>query len=155
MMLYRIVKSLERTSDISGTGAFRIGGRWNSKGTYMLYTSENSSLAYLENLVHFDIDEIPAKLYLMHLQLQDNAPIYTLKDNEYPDQWAQVGDIESQIIGDTLMNEKQFLGIKVRSVVNINDHNYLLNPLFPGYHDLLKVEGVSEIKVDDRFVVGF
>jgi RES domain-containing protein len=53
MVVFRIVKSLNRAKDLSGMGAFKNGGRWNSKGTYMLYTSINSSLAYLETLVHF------------------------------------------------------------------------------------------------------
>ena len=59
MFVYRIVKAKERTNDLSGTGAYKTSGRWNSKGTYMLYTSENSSLAYLETLVHFDDTEYP------------------------------------------------------------------------------------------------
>jgi len=59
MIAYRIVKSIGRAGDFSGTGAFRNGGRWNSKGTYMLYTSMNSSLAYLETLVHFDEADMP------------------------------------------------------------------------------------------------
>jgi RES domain-containing protein len=33
-------------------GARRAGGRWNSKGTPVLYMSENRSLAVLEVLVH-------------------------------------------------------------------------------------------------------
>jgi len=54
MLVYRIVKSLSHADDISGIGAYKYGGRWNNKGIFMLYASMNSSLAYLENLVHFD-----------------------------------------------------------------------------------------------------
>jgi len=155
MKLYRIVKTIERTNDLSGTGAFRIGGRWNSKGTYMLYTSENSSLAYLESLVHFDIDEMPSQLYIMKIELDDKAPIYTLPDKAYPENWLEPGGTENQLLGNRLMNEKKFIGIKVRSAVNSHDHNYLLNPLFPRYYDMVRVESVSEIKVDDRLIPNF
>ena len=41
-----------------GEGAYRVGGRWNSKGTRVLYMSENRSLAVLEILVH--LSALPA-----------------------------------------------------------------------------------------------
>jgi hypothetical protein len=138
MFVYRIVKSKARTNDLSGTGAFRVGGRWNSRGTYMLYTSENSSLAYLETLVHFD--EV------------DYAPFYILKENEYPSTWMQLELLENKRLGDRLMNEKKFLGIKVRSAINNFEFNYLLNPLFPRFYDFVKVIDVIEIKFDERLV---
>jgi RES domain-containing protein len=64
MLVYRIAKSLEHAQDIFGFGAFKFGGRWNNKGTYMLYTSMNSSLAYLESLVHFNETDVPPGLYI-------------------------------------------------------------------------------------------
>ena len=150
MDLFRIVKTLGRTSDLSGTGAFKVGGRWNSKGTYMLYTSENSSLAYLESLVHFDVEDLPSRLFLMHLELSPNLDIYTLQDVEYPADWLRIGLIENQLLGDKIMNDKKFIGFKVRSAINTSEHNILLNPLFPKYHDYIGVKLVTEIKVDER-----
>ncbi|WP_414649653.1 RES domain-containing protein, partial [Chitinophaga sp.] len=38
MIVYRIVKTAERAQDLSGKGAYLAGGRWNSTGTFMLYT---------------------------------------------------------------------------------------------------------------------
>ena len=70
MHVYRIVKSEKRTTDLSGMGAFKAGGRWNEKGTYALYTSENSSLAFLENLVHFDLEETPEDLYILEIKIK-------------------------------------------------------------------------------------
>ncbi|MGH7564183.1 MAG: RES family NAD+ phosphorylase [Gemmatimonadota bacterium] len=40
-------------------GARRAGGRWNSKGRPMIYTSEHLSLPVLETLVHVTRDELP------------------------------------------------------------------------------------------------
>lgn len=152
MFVYRIVKSKARTTDLSGTGAYRTGGRWNNKGTYMLYTSENSSLAYLETLVHFDDTDYPPNLYIIKIEIDNKVPIYTFKENEYPAEWMHLELLENKRLGDRLMNEKKFLGIKVRSAINNAEFNYLLNPLFPRFYNLVKVVDVMEIKVDERFV---
>ena len=91
MLVYRVVKLKSRTKDLSGTGAFKAGGRWNSKGTYMLYTSQTSSLAYLETLVHFDDTIYPPHLFIMEIEVDDSSSIYTLPDNEYPKNWKRPG----------------------------------------------------------------
>ncbi len=152
MYLYRIVQQITRTTDLSGTGAFRIGGRWNSVGTYILYSSENRSLAYLENLVHFDKSLFPPLLYIMQLELDDAAPIYTLPDADYPPNWLTPGLIANQQLGDALMKQNKFIAVKVRSAVNLHEFNYLLNPLFPNFHSLVKILRVNELDTDGRLI---
>jgi RES domain-containing protein len=39
---------------MTGTGAYKNGGRWNTPGHYAVYTSGNLSLAMLEVVVHVD-----------------------------------------------------------------------------------------------------
>ncbi|MCA9448346.1 MAG: RES family NAD+ phosphorylase, partial [Candidatus Omnitrophica bacterium] len=51
MEVFRVAREAYKT-DLSGTGARINGGRWNSPGKAVLYTSENRSLAILETLVH-------------------------------------------------------------------------------------------------------
>ena len=152
MKVFRIVQDKYRTNDLSGTGAFRSGGRWNSKGTYMLYTSENSSLAYLESLVHFDKILIPPRLFIIELEITDDSLIYTLPGSEYPKDWRKISLIENQQQGDRWMSEKKYLGIRVRSAINLLEYNILLNPLFPKYYDLLRIISVREVPVDERLV---
>jgi RES domain-containing protein len=151
MVAYRIAKSKLRARDISGMGAFRNGGRWNSKGIYMLYTSINSSLAYLENLVHFDELDMPPDLYISSINIQaDENMVYQLPDKEYPDSWQLLDNLENKRMGDQWMIEKKYLAFKVRSAVNPAEYNFLLNPLYPGYHDLLKIDSVEPLKIDAR-----
>lgn len=153
MRVYRIVQNKSRSTDLSGTGAHRAGGRWNSKGTYMLYTSENRSLAYLETLVHFDQSIFPPHLFIVEIEINDAAPIVTLPDAEYPANWQEVGTVETQQLGDLKMNEKNFLGIKVRSAVIAMEYNFLLNPLYPDYVNLVKVLSATEIPTDARLKI--
>jgi RES domain-containing protein len=152
MKLFRVVQGKDRAKDLSGTGAFRWGGRWNSKGVYMLYTSENSSLALLESLVHFDEGETPPQLYSIELEIPDNAPVYMLPDSEYNKDWLKLSLLENQKQGDLWMEERKYLAIRVRSAINPAEYNYLLNPVFPRYHNLVKIISVKEIKVDERLV---
>jgi RES domain-containing protein len=150
MFVYRIVKTKARANDLSGTGAFKSGGRWNSKGTYMLYTSENSSLAYLETLVHFDETDYPPNLFIVKIEVDDKPPIHLLPEKLYPADWMRVGILENKLLGDQLMAEKKFLAIKVKSAINEFEFNYLFNPLFPGFHDKVQIADIVEIKLDER-----
>jgi RES domain-containing protein len=152
MKVFRIVQDKRRTSDLSGIGAFRSGGRWNSKGTYMLYCSENSSLAFLESLVHFDKILIPPQLFITELEITDDSLIYTLPGKDYPKNWMKLSLIENQQRGDRWMTEKKSLGIRVRSAINLLEYNILLNPLYPEFHDLVRIISVREIPVDERLV---
>ncbi len=150
MKVYRIVKAKKRTRDISGTGAYNAGGRWNSIGVYALYTSENRSLASLEVLVHVDEGELPPDLYVMTIEIADTAPVYEVKDSELPRDWREPENIALKAIGDRIFNENEYLGIKVRSAVMPEEYNYILNPLHPDYRSMIKVVSVAELVVDKR-----
>jgi RES domain-containing protein len=152
MTIYTISKSEARAKDISGTGAFKNGGRWNSKGTYMLYTSMNSSLALLESLVHFDESDFPPDLYITRIEIKNHGLIYELPDVEYPDNWKAYDSLENKLKGDFWMLEKKFLAIKIRSAINPSEYNFLLNPLFPGYHQMVKISFIKPISLDSRLL---
>ncbi|WP_153796506.1 RES family NAD+ phosphorylase [Foetidibacter luteolus] len=150
MFVYRIVKLQKRTADLSGTGAYNEGGRWNSEGVYALYTSEHEALAMLELLVHLDESELPPRMFVMTIEVDDNAPVVQVPDSELPADWRVPGNIVLQEKGDDIFNARQYLAIKARSAVMPNSYNYILNPLFTGYYDLVKVVDVKELQVDKR-----
>ena len=137
---------------MSGTGAFRRGGRWNSKGTYMLYTSENSSLAFLEYIVPFDQDIMPPQTYIMEIEIKDDKLIYEPPEDEYPKNWRQLSLLANQALGDLWMKEKKWLAIRVRSAINPTEYNLLLNPLYPKFNDLVEIKSVRKLSVDDRII---
>jgi RES domain-containing protein len=149
MFVYRITQTEQKALDLSGTGAFLFGGRWNSAGTFMLYTSINSSLAYLETLVHFNQINMPPGLYVTQMEI-DETLINKAPDWDYPEFWQQPDNVKAQALGDKWMKENKYLGFEVKSAINPSEFNFLLNPLFPRFHDLVKIISVTPLEIDTR-----
>ena len=152
MNVYRIVKTEKRTRDLSGTGAFKFGGRWNSAGTNMLYTSENSSLALLETLVHLDGLMLPPNLFIVEIIIKDEGLIYTVPDENYPEDWQKLDNLQNKSLGDRWMEEKKYLGFKIKSAVNPSEFNVLLNTLYPIFTNLVEIKSVRSLEFDSRLV---
>ncbi|MGY0037754.1 hypothetical protein [Pedobacter sp. NJ-S-72] len=89
----------------------------------------------------------------MSIELKvDDTLIYTLPDKVYPKSWREIGNLQNKSIGDELMDRRKFLAVKTRSAINKLEYNYLLNPLFSGYHDLVMIRLIEELAVDARLV---
>ena len=73
MQVYRLAKA-KHIRDLSGAGARIAGGRWNLKGTAVLYTAESRALATVEYLVHVPIAIIPRNLRMAAIDVPDAAP---------------------------------------------------------------------------------
>jgi hypothetical protein len=85
MRVYRLCRSSYPPYD--GEGARLAGGRWNSKGSRVIYVSENRSLAVLEILVHLS-DVLPDKYLLGSADLPADVFPDVLTDEELPESWA-------------------------------------------------------------------
>jgi len=151
MFIYRIVRTKNRTSELSGTGSFNYGGRWNKEGTYALYTSENPALAFLELLVHAEEFELPSLMFLMKIEIDDQVPLCEFPDKDLPVAWRMPENFELKEKGSAILKENKFFGIKSRSAVLTNQYNFILNPQFPGFLNFLKVVSIEELEVDNRF----
>jgi RES domain-containing protein len=68
MKVYRLCNR-QFSNDLSGKGAELFGGRWNSKGTAILYTSESRALCLTEVLVHATSNSIPDDYHLVTIEL--------------------------------------------------------------------------------------
>lgn len=146
MHLYRL-SSCRYSTDLSGTGAAQFGGRWNSKGVYLLYTSSTSSLAILEILAHgikLNEDYCLATLFI------PDELVYELSEEDLPADWQVFpSPASTQYIGDNFIASNQFLALIVPSAVNVLEKNILINP---NHSDFNKIKLVSVIKfgIDSR-----
>ena len=152
MLVYRIVKLKKRTKDISGAGAFNEGGRWNNEGVFALYTSENEALAMLEILVNVELTELPPNMFVMTIEIENKVPFYKVRDESLPKNWRLPENIFLKEMGDKILKEKKNIGIKARSAVMENSYNFILNPLYFGFYDLVKVIKVHKLEIDKRLI---
>ena len=152
MLYYRIVTARARAADLSGTGAWLVGGRWNPVGVHALYTSENPALAMLEILVHSDIRDLPALLYLVSLEVHDAAPVFSLSLEELPTDWRKPDHLGLKQQGKVLLADPSFIGFKAPSAVMQVQRNLMLNPVHPAFHQYVRVSEVSEISPDARLL---
>src|SRR5690606_41357419 len=79
----RIGKARYGDAAMSGVGAYRSGGRWNSPGHHAVYASGHLSLAMLELLVH--VDDAEAFLATPHVYLTLAFPDDAVAVIEAPD----------------------------------------------------------------------
>lgn len=70
MIVFRLGKEKYK-NDLSGIGAEKFGGRWNSKGVRMVYTSQSRALANLEVAVHLTLKLVPKDYYLTSIEIPD------------------------------------------------------------------------------------
>jgi len=151
MLVYRI-SDCKYIDDLSGKGAAMLGGRWNNKDTYILYTAQSPSLALLEAVVH--LGKMPRKGFCMAIiEIPDNiAP--ALQPESLPHEWAtNPGPDALKQIGDGFIREMKFLALPVPSVVMPEERNYLVNPAHPLFKSV-RIKSVKPMSIDERIFKG-
>lgn len=150
MKVYRITKKIH-AKDIKGTGSFMVGGRWNSRGKYMTYTSSSISLSMLENIAHFNKNSQPEDFCLVTIEIPTNSyKKYEL--NELSSGWDEMPlSSYSKALGDEWLNSMESLAVYVPSVMNPKEYNILLNPLHPEFKKV-KIVSVEPWPFDPRLI---
>jgi len=152
MTLYRISK-LKYTDHLSGEGSFRVGGRWNSPGTRVVYTSTSRALAMVEMFVHITHNMIPNDLVMLTIELDDSIDIPQVGPQTLPVGWNDIHDKGTvRTLGDKFIGEQQYLAISVPSAVVMGDFNVLINPKHKDF-DKVKVKSFDPFFMDERMFV--
>lgn len=121
---------LKWAKDLSGTGAYLHGGRWNNPGTRLIYTAENNVLAAFEVALRIPLDQISRNYVMIPLEVPEDTEIYTPKLHS---SWHSDVKLSRQI-GDTFAKDGKHFLMKVPSVLISDSFNYLINPA----HALIK-----------------
>lgn len=144
---------------MTGIGAHRSGGRWNSPGRYVVYASGSLSLAMLEVLVH--IDDAEAFRQLPHVYLRVTFPaesVATLTPDALPRGWdARPQSRASQVAGDEWLDRAETPVLAVPSVIvppalryDPTHMNYLIDPHHPDYETSIEAGEALDLEWDPR-----
>lgn len=149
MEVFRIA-SCKYINDLSGAGSAKYGGRWNSKGEFMLYTSSTASLALLETIVH--MAAIPIENYCLTKLIIPESKIVEVKFFDLPPGWVSYpAPDQLKAIGDKFLKDNYYIAMVTPSALLPEEKNVLINPL---HHDFTKVSiaFTREISIDKKAI---
>jgi len=113
----------EPFADLTGEGARRYGGRWNTPGRPLVYAASSAALAVLEVRVHLDLtpELLPDDYVLLEIDLGGGQSVEEVKDLP----------LNPAEFGNRWLAERRTLVLQVPSVIVPESPNLLLNPLHP------------------------
>ena len=125
---WRIVKARHAARAFDGEGARIEGGRWNSPGTPMVYTSGSVALAALEMLVHLGRFTMLSEYVAISCTFE-SALVSRIDRRAPPKHWRSYpAPPELQQLGDEWIANATSAVLEVPSAVIETDVNYLFNP---------------------------
>jgi RES domain-containing protein len=136
VILWRISKETPdyKAADLTGGGAKAMGGRWNRKGTAVVYAASTIALATLETLAHLG-DNIPIRnAFLVSIVVPASvwAARKTVGAASLPATWvAEPPGATSIDFGDAWLRSGAGALMLVPSIIVPEEYNVLINPAHP------------------------
>jgi RES domain-containing protein len=132
--IWRISKHKYAATAFNGEGARRFGGRWNSKGKSVVYTSATLSLAALETFVHMEIEDAGNMFAYIKADILEDIRIDRIDISQLPSNWRNIPAPQSlATIGDEWFDSGNTAVLVVPSAVIPVENNYLINSLHPDF----------------------
>ena len=147
---WRVVNEDYATRAFDGEGARVWGGRWNSSGRAVVYTSATTSLGLLEKMIHADSGLLP---FFVSIPVTFNADLVESVDPEtLPANWQCLpAPFELQQIGNVWIDSRQSCILEVPSVIVPHESNFILNPSHPDFGSL-EIGDPIELETDPRLI---
>ncbi len=145
MLVYRIAhKKYAQNLSVSG-----FSGRWNSEGNKVLYTSENISLALLENMIYRAGCGFNSDFKIMVIEVLSEK-IEQVDFKIVPKNWRKLDAYsELQAIGDFWYEQQNNLMLKVPSAILPENFNLIINTVHPDFKNVKLIE-VLDYEPDER-----
>ena len=130
MVIYRLGSGRYPTND--GLGAILHGGRWNQKGTAVIYAAASRALCALEVLAN--ANELAVNYIVTPIEVPEDLGKTALSVETLPSGWDAVQSITATgDIGTDWANGLMASVLVVPSAVIRREHNYILNPRHPDF----------------------
>ncbi len=146
---WRLLKTRHLAHAWDGEGARRYGGRWNSPGVPVVYSSETLALALLEVLAHLQDSETLAAYSAVRAEFDDSL-VSVLPPKTLPDRWRDhPPPPEVTAIGDRWARSGASGILRVPSVIVPFEHGYLFNPEHPQFA-MIRLGETIPFPIDSR-----
>lgn len=130
---WRITKRKHARDAFTGEGAGEFAGRWNNRGTAIVYTAQSQSLAALEMLMHLDSPDLLQKYLLIPVEI-DDALVAQLDSSRLPRNWRDAPPpAQVRAFGDEWVLAASSAVLRVPSALVPGEDNFLLNPNHPDF----------------------
>lgn len=145
----RLVKKAHERDAFSGEGARRYGGRWNHRGTAVVYLSDSLALAALEVFVHLGAAHRGLVFATFRVELPD-AVIETLSAAALPGNWREEPPPDvCKDVGTNWVQSGRCAVLDLPSVVVPTQRSYVVNVAHVDFAKL-KVEQQDDFSFDPR-----
>ncbi len=133
---FRIVREAYAATAFTGEGAALTGGRWNSPGSRVVYTSASASLAALETLVHLN-PTLHFKYLIFQIEF-DEALVEKIAPASLPAGWRDEPPPPStKRLGDAWVKQARSAVLELSSIIIPGESNFLLNTSHPEFNTII------------------
>lgn len=134
---------------MSGEGARRYGGRWNSPGRAAVYLDDSLALAAMELLVHLKSEDVLRVYRKMPVFIPERL-IAHIDEDDLPPGWAQPTlHPVTRKIGDRWIDSGQSAVLQVPSATVRGESNFIVNREHDDFDDIA-TGPVSDFRYDAR-----
>ena len=136
---------------MTGEGARRYGGRWNSVGRAVVYLGDSLALAGMELLVHLKAEGVLQTYRKMPVFIPERLVMH-IGEDQLPPEWAQPSLYPAtQEIGDGWIDHARSAVLQVPSAVVRGETNYIVNPEHPDF-GAIRTGPISRFRYDPRLL---
>lgn len=151
MIVWRVVSRRYAASAFDGAGARRSGGRFNSPGVPVVYTSDTLALAVFEVAVHLPSYRALLGRVAFRVEVPDRF-VEVLDEAALPPDWRSTPPSRStQALGDAWVRGARSVALHLPSVLLPHHANVVLNPAHPDW-PAVRVGAPEPVPIDSRLV---
>ena len=131
---FRGAQSQQADDVFSGDGGFYVAGRWNHKGTKVIYCSQSISLCTLEWLSHNGLLVSGFDYYKFSIEIPDEW-IIQFQQPDLPKNWSDTPSPHSnrEFAEKRFYTPNDYLAMAIPSVMVPEEFNLVINPLHPAF----------------------
>jgi RES domain-containing protein len=136
LVAWRVVHARYAATAFDGEGAQRVGGRFNSPGTRVVYSADTLALAVLEVTVHLPSYRALFGRIAFRVEVPDDL-VESAPEPDLPGDWRSTPPSRStQSFGDTWVHDARTPALLLPSVLLPHHTNLILNPAHPAFPEI-------------------